>query len=122
MLGAHIDRARQIAMIILKWLTLACSMALAGCCASGTGCYAPVPGTPIAWDGLGSAPTENGSDENKPRRKSRRNHEIIVGPLNEAAAQSDPQSQFKDRWIQEQDAERDADVKLNKQLRICTNC
>ena len=31
---------------------------LAGCCVSGNGCYAPVSGTPMAWDGLGTAPTE----------------------------------------------------------------
>jgi hypothetical protein len=62
------------------------AIALAACCASGNGCYAPTLGTPPAWDGLGSAPTENGG-EYKPKRASRRNTEIIVGPLNEAAAQ-----------------------------------
>ena len=88
---------------------------------SGTGC-APLPGAPIAWDGLGAAPTENGGDEDKPRQKPRRTHEITVGPLHEAGARSDSQPQFKDRWTLEQDADREADARLNKQLRICTNC
>ncbi len=96
-------------------------IALAGCCVSGDGCYAPLPGAPIAWDGLGSAPAEIGS-EYKPKRNSLRNHEIIVGPLNEAAAQSEPKSRSNDQWAQEQAADRDADAKLTKQLMICRNC
>jgi len=94
--------------------------ALAGCCASGNGCYAPLPGTPIAWDGLGSPPIENEA-ERKPKRISRPNTEIVVGPLNETAA-ADPKSQPQDRWTQEQAADRDADTKLTKQLTICRNC
>jgi hypothetical protein len=82
--------------------------------------YAPAAGAPIAWDGLGSAP-ENGN-EYKPKQTSRRNTEIIVGPLNEAVAQPDPKSQSQDRWTQEQAADRDADAKLTKQLMICRNC
>lgn len=96
--------------------------ALAGCCASGNGCYAPLPGTPIAWDGLGSPPIEN-ETEYKPKRTSRPKTEIVVGPLNEpAATQADPKSQPQDRWTQEQAADRDADAKLTKQLMICRNC
>jgi hypothetical protein len=97
------------------------SVALAGCCASGNGCYAPLPGTPIAWDGLGSPPTEN-EREYKPKRTPRSNTEIVVGPLNETRAQADPKSQPQDQWTQEQAADRDADAKLTKQLMICRNC
>jgi len=97
------------------------AVALAGCCVSGNGCYTPLPGAPIAWDGLGPAPTEN-VDEYKPKRNSRRNQEIIVGPLNGAAARSDSRSQPVDRWSEEQAAERDVDAKLNKKLSICANC
>jgi hypothetical protein len=97
------------------------AVGLAGCCVSGNGCYAPVAGTATAWDGLGSDPSENG-DEYKPKRTSRRNTEIVVGPLNEVAAQTDPKSQSKDRWTQEQAADRDADARLTKQLMICRNC
>jgi hypothetical protein len=86
------------------------AVALAGCCVSGNGCYAPSPGTPIAWDGLGPAPTES-VDETKPKRNSRRNREM----LNDPTAQSD-------RWSEEQAADREADANLRKQLRICTNC
>jgi hypothetical protein len=76
----------------------------------------------MAWDGLGTAPTENGSDEQKPGRKLRRTYETTVGPLNDAGAHSALQSQFKDRWTLEQEGNSEADAKLNKQLRICTNC
>jgi hypothetical protein len=97
--------------MISKWIAfLFAAVALAGCCVSGNGCYAPSPGVPIAWDGLGAAPTEN-VDENKPKRNSRRNHEM----LNDATAQSD-------RWSEEQAADREADTKLKKQLRICASC
>jgi hypothetical protein len=109
--------------MIPKYLAiLFASFALAGCCLSGNGCYAPLTETPVAWDGLGSAPTENG-DEYKPKRNSSRKHEIIVGPLNDTAAQSDHlKSQSNDRWATEQAANREADAKLTKQLMICRNC
>ena len=108
--------------MILKCITfLFAVVALAGCCASGNGCYAPLPGSPIAWDGFDSAPAENGNDS-KPMRNLPRDHEIIIGPLNEAAAQSEPKSQSSDRWAREQAADRDADAKLTKQLMICRNC
>jgi hypothetical protein len=114
--------AQMDAVMISKCIALLfAAVALAGCCVSGTGCYAPVPGAPIAWDGLGPTPTEN-VDESKPKRNSRRNQEIIVGPLNDATAKSDPRSQPTDRWSEEQAADRDAEAKLNKKLRICANC
>jgi hypothetical protein len=85
------------------------AVALAGCCLSGNGCNTPLPAAPIAWDGLGPAPTEN-VDESKPKRNSRRNREM----LDDAAAPSD-------RWSEEQAADG-ADAKLRRQLRICANC
>jgi hypothetical protein len=108
-------------MAIKKWLALASTVALTGCCASGSGCYGPTPGTPIAWDGLGSAPSEN-VGEYKPRRNSRRNNEIVIGPLNEAKAAPEPNSQPDDRWAQEQAAALEADRKLTRQLKICGSC
>ena len=99
------------ALMILKYIAfLFVAVLLGGCCVSGNGCYAPSPAAPIAWDGLGTAPTE-GVEETKPKRNTRRNREMP----NEATAQFD-------RWSQEQAADRDADAKLTKQLRICTNC
>jgi hypothetical protein len=108
-------------MAINRWLAIVSTLALAGCCASGSGCYGPTPGTPIAWDGLGSRPSEN-VGQYEPRRNSRRNREIIVGPLNEAKAPPEPKSQPDDRWTQEQAAALEADKKLTKQLKICNSC
>jgi hypothetical protein len=108
-------------MAINTWLALVSTIALAGCCVSGNGCYAPTPGAPIAWDGLGARPSEN-AGQYEPKRSSRPNREIIVGPLNEAKAPPEPKSQPDDRWSQEQAADLEADKKLTKQLKICNNC
>ena len=88
------------------------AIALAGCCMSGNGCYAPIAGAPVAWDGLGAAPTED-ADEYKPKRTSRRNA---------AAARPDRATDPDDQWSQEQAADREADAKLRKQLKICSSC
>jgi hypothetical protein len=99
--------------MILKCIALLfAAVALAGCCFSGNGCYAPVAEAPAAWDGLDPAPTEN-VDEYKPKRNSRRNT---------AAARPDPGTESNDQWSQEQAADREADAKLRKQLRICSSC
>jgi hypothetical protein len=110
--------------MVSKWIVLFCALtALAGCCASGNGCYAPVPGTPVAWDGLASGAPNDGS-EDKPKRTSshKPRQEIIVGPLNDSSAGPDSKAQANDRWTQEQAADREADAKLTKQLLICRNC
>ena len=118
-------------MAINSWLAIVSTIALAGCCVSGSGCYAPTPGAPIAWDGLGSRPSEIGGQdvgEYEPRRRSRPNREIIVGPLNAAKAtpepksQSEPKSQADDHWTQEDAAALEADKKLTQQLKICSSC
>jgi hypothetical protein len=110
--------------MVLKWIALLFAIAtLAGCCASGTGCYAPVPGIPIASDGL-TAGTSEDPGEDKPKRTSlhKHDHKIIVGPLKDSSAQPDSKTQANDRWTQEQAADRNADAKLTKQLLICRNC
>jgi hypothetical protein len=108
--------------MIMKCITFVfAAAALAGCCVSGNGCYTPLPGTPIAWDGLGTPPTDN-ETKPKPKRTSRPKKEIVVGPLNETPAQADPKSQSHDRWVEEQAANQDADAKLKKQMMICSNC
>jgi hypothetical protein len=49
--------------------------------------------------------------------------EIVVGPLNDVAAQPDDhKSQSSDRWAQQQADDKDADAKLTKQLKICRGC
>jgi hypothetical protein len=98
------------------------AIALAGCCMSGSGCYVPVAtGGPVAWDGLGSVPAEDGAGDYKPRRRASPKNEIIVGPLNGQAALPDTQSQTSN-WDQQQAADQQADVKLNNQLKICRGC
>lgn len=108
-------------MAISKWLALVSTIALTGCCASGNGCYAPVPGTPIAWDGLGSPPSEN-ADGQAPARKPHRSREIIAGNVSEAKASSDPKSESDERWAKEQAAAAEADRKLTRKLKICSSC
>ena len=47
-------------MLTRFMVLLVAGTALAGCCASGTGCSTtPMAGAPIAWDGLGEPPTAN---------------------------------------------------------------
>ena len=77
---------------------LIAGVALSGCCVSGTGCSTPTSVAPIAWDGLGEAPTANGElgSENRPKRRTARNREIIVGPLSETRRQSEAKARNDD--------------------------
>ena len=104
---------------MIKWLILTSTLALTGCCASSNGCYSPLPGAPIAWDGVGANPN---TVDYKPRRRSRRSHEIILGPLNDKTAQSETKAQSSDRWEQEQAADKEAEKTLTRHLKICANC
>src|SRR5262245_34422884 len=62
---------------------LVAATALSGCCVSGSGCYAPTPGTPLAWDGLGEPPTADGVQPGEARQAKRRvanrSREIVLG-------------------------------------------
>jgi hypothetical protein len=106
--------------------------ALTGCCATGPGCNAPAPGAPIAWDGLGEAPTANGEqgEENRPKRRTARNREIILGPLSEAPpketlaqtpTRSDARTQYEE-WTRAPTEDAAADARLARQLKICQGC
>ena len=110
-------QARSIALLFAGF-------ALTGCCASGTGCNTPTPGVPLAWDGLGEAPTANDGQggENLLKRRVARNHEIIVGPLTETPPQSDAKSRSEDQWTLLPAEDRDADAKLARQIKICRDC
>jgi hypothetical protein len=111
-------------------LLLACS-ALSGCCVSGTGCATPsTAGAPIAWDGLGQAPTADGDQAApaKPTRRTARNRdrEIILGPLNDApsrdaSARSDAKARY-DEWTRLPNEDPEADARLKRQTKICQNC
>jgi hypothetical protein len=101
------------------------AIALGGCCISGNGCYAPVAGAgaPIAWDGLGTAPTDVAeASEDQPKRKTRPKREIIVGPLGDVAAAPNSRRQASESWAQQEAADQADEARLKKQLRICSNC
>ena len=107
---------------------LVAGVALSGCCVSGTGCNAPVAGAPIAWDGLGEAPTANAEpgEEKRPKRRTARNQEIIVGPLNnapprETSTKAEAKSRYEE-WTRLPNEDPEADAKLARQIKICRNC
>jgi hypothetical protein len=97
-------------------------ISLAGCCASNSGCYAPMAaGSPVAWDGLGpvAAGDGDGDGDHKPKRSAAQKHDFVVGPLEPVVASSDAQPQANDRWAQDQAIDQEVDAKLNGQLKIC---
>jgi hypothetical protein len=101
---------------------LVAALMLADCCALGNGC-APESGAPIAWDGLGSAPTSDTQPvEPQPKKHARAGRKIIVGPLDAAATEQNNEVQPKNQWQQEQAADRDDEMRLKRKLMICRNC
>ena len=48
----------MITMISKSIAFLVAALMLANCCALGNGCV-PAAGSPVAWDGLGAAPTDD---------------------------------------------------------------
>jgi hypothetical protein len=102
------------------------AVALGGCCISGNGCYAPVlgaPTAPIAWDGLGSPPTEAADvPENRPKKNTRPKKEIIVGPIGDVSTGADRKSQADEAWAEQEAADQADETKLKRQLKICSNC
>jgi hypothetical protein len=116
--------------MLTKLLTvLIAGTALTGCCASGTGCVTTTPGTPIAWDGLGEPPTANdapGEEKRPAKRKTARNREIILGPLNDAppretSGRSDAKARY-DEWTRQPNEDIEADARLARQTKICRGC
>jgi hypothetical protein len=95
---------------------------LANCCAFGSGC-APAAGSPVAWDGLGSAPTEDTQPlELRPKQHPRAKREIIVGPLDAAAGEPNSKARPEDSWEQQQAADQADEVRLKRKLKICSTC
>ena len=115
--------------MILKCIAfVVAALTLANCCVSGTGC-APVAGTPVAWDGLGTPPTEDAQPAEAPSKPhARAGREIIVGPLGAPASDRNGKTQLKDKaqlkdaWEQEQAADQADDAKLKRKLMICRTC
>jgi len=113
----------DIPMISKSVVFLFSAIALGGCCISGNGCYAPVAGAPIAWDGLGSPPTDvTEVSEDQPKKKTRPRREIIVGPLGDVAAAPNSRSQAGESWAQQEAADQADEIRLKNKLRICSNC
>src|SRR5271155_248443 len=105
-------------MALLKWGILALIAAvLVGCAASGKVCY-PAPGTPIAWDGLGSPP--NNAIEHMPKRQPKT--EAVSEPAYDATASSDLKPYSQEWWAQREAADRAADTVLSRKLIICSGC
>jgi hypothetical protein len=104
-------------VMILRSIALLSSLALAGCCVSGVGCAARAPGGG-AWDGLGPVPEENAASDNSaltgPRSASKRDRQ----PSERAAGNV----QSGNQWEQQQASDQNADAKLTRQLKICSNC
>ena len=97
------------------------AIALAGCCASGNGCYTPVPGVPIASDGLGPVQPETGQDsEAQPRKITRTKKESAVGPVVTSEPSLKPEG--KEAWAQQEAADKAEEERLTKKLMICRNC
>jgi hypothetical protein len=111
-------------MLTRFMVLLVAGTALAGCCVSGTGCSTPTGGAPIAWDGLGEAPTANdvpGEEKQPARRKAARNRQVILGPMNGASAQSEAKAQYDD-WTRRPNEDAEADARLARQTKICRGC
>ena len=102
---------------------LAAALLLANCCALGNGC-APTSAAPIAWDGLGPAPEDDGTVTAEPqiRKPARAKREIIVGPLDSAVGERGHRVQSRDSWEQQQATDQDEEAKLKRKLMICKSC
>jgi hypothetical protein len=112
----------MVSMISKCIAFLSVALLLANCCALGNGC-APAAGAPIAWDGLGTPPTDDPqSTEPQPKKPVRAKREIIVGPLGAAVAGQNSKTQPKDNWEQQQAADQDDEAKLKRKLMICRTC
>ena len=90
---------------------------LTNCCASGNGC-APIAGSPVAWDGLGTVPT----DDNQPPGPTNPARAKRVGQLDAAPDGRNNEFQPTDKWEQQQGADQDDEARLKRKLMICCSC
>ena len=132
-------------MMITRVVALLCgAFALAGCCMSGQGCYAPISTAPIAFEP--SAPDgDAGLDAPKRKLAQKVAQKSAVQKLpiqdlsaqdlsanglpNATAAQRNAMAQDGgqgehdgSKWEDQQAADREADAKLSSQLKICRGC
>jgi hypothetical protein len=112
----------MITMISKCIAFLVAALMLANCCALGNGC-APAAGSPVAWDGFGSAPMDDTQPlELRPKQHARAKREIILGPLDAAATEPNSKLQPKDSWEQQQAADQADEARLKRKLVICRTC
>src|SRR5260370_15566026 len=101
---------------------LVAGLMLANCCALGISC-APQSGAPIAWDGLGPAPTDDTQPlEPAPTKPARAKREIIVGPVGVAAAEPDRKLQPKSSWEQQQAPDQADEARLTRNIVLSPPC
>ncbi|WP_291684888.1 hypothetical protein [Bradyrhizobium sp.] len=113
----------MITMIAKCTVLVLAALTLANCCALGNGCAPVSSAAPTAWDGLGSAPTDDMQPVDPPPGKhARAKKEIILGPLGAAAAERTNKVQPKDQWEKDQAADQDDESKLKRKLIICSTC
>ena len=109
--------------MISRVVALLCgAFALAGCCISGQGCYAPISTAPFAFEP--SAPSD--ADFDAPRKKVAQKLPAQKLPdnglPNGTAAQRNAMARDGGSWEDEQAADREAEAKLSSQLKICRGC
>jgi hypothetical protein len=99
---------------------LVTALMLANCCALGNGC-APAAVGPVAWDGLGSPPTEETQPlELRPKQHARARRDSISAV---GAARSEPSNKApQDQWAQQQAVDQEEEVRLKRKLMICRSC
>ena len=116
-----------------KWIAfLFCAIALGGCCASGSGCYAPANGIagrlgrPRAPPDLarfrtsspGSSRTAAGVSEDHAKKPAK----TVVRPSGGATAASAAKPHSDEWWAKKEAEDRDADKALTRKLIICRGC
>ena len=76
----------------------------------------------LGW--VGNPPTANdepGEQKRPAKRRTARNREIILGPLNDAPPQSDAKARYDD-WTRQPNEDLEADARLARQTKICKGC
>ena len=135
-------------MMMSRVVALLCgAFALAGCCMSGQGCYAPISTAPFAFEP--SAPAGD-ADLDAPKKKLAQKLAQKVAqkpavqklPIQDVSANGLPNATASQRnamaqdgmaqdggqpgqdvkWEDQQAADREADARLSSQLKICRGC
>ena len=126
-------------MMISRIVALLCgAFALAGCCMSGQGCYAPISTAPFAFE---PSTPDGDAGLDAPKRKLAQNvaqksavqklpiQDVSANGLpnataaqRNAMAQDGGQSGQDGKWEDQQAADREADARLSSQLKICRGC